>query len=521
MKVTPELIQGFSSGVLQKHFDNPVTTPDCHKEWWDLCCSNNRFVAIAAPRGHAKSTAITFTYLLAVLLFRERSYALIVSDTETQAIQFLQDIKKILEDNQTLKDLFKIKVDGQGKTIFNKETESDIIAGFVDGRMFRIQAKGSEQKVRGLKWAGKRPDIIIGDDLENDEIVLNQDRREKFRRWVFGALLPCRADNGIIRFVGTILHLDSFLNRVMPEFQLQSINKKKELIEEPLKIYTDYRLPWKSVQYQAHDDPEYEHILWLEKWTSKGIETGRTAIEELKSEREKYVAQGLADVYSQEYLNKPIDEGNAYFKRADFRKMADDDRKRVFNYYVSADLAISEKQRSDYTAFTVGATDENGMVYIVHQIRARMDSAEIVNCILALEKAYKPLAFAIEEGAISKSIGPFLNTEMIRQNVFPNIILLTPTQDKLTRGQSMRARMRAGGVRFDMEADWFDSLMNEMLRFPRDRHDDQVDSISYLGLILDKLIEAPTMKEIAEDEYELFKRGDETYNDGRSEATGY
>lgn len=521
MKVTSEICQGFSGGILQKFFDNPVDTPECHKEWWDLCCSNNRFVAIAAPRGHAKSTAITFTYLLAVLLFRERSYALIVSDTETQAIQFLQDIKKILEDNQALKDLFKLRIDDTGKVLFNKETESDIIVEFQDGHMFRIQAKGSEQKVRGLKWAGKRPDIIIGDDLENDEIVLNQDRREKFRRWVFGALLPCRADNGIVRFVGTILHLDSFLNRVMPEFQLQTVNKKQHLITEPLKISTNYKLPWKAVQYDTHTD-DYSQILWKEKWDAKGKETGNTGIEELKAERDKYVAQGLEDVYSQEYRNRPIDEGRAYFKRADFRKMTDEDKKQPFNFYVAADLAISTKQRSDYCSFTVGATDKEGMFYIIHQIRERMDSMEIIDTIFALEKTYRPQAFGIEEGTISKSLGPFLNTEMLRRNLWPNIYPLKPDADKPKRAQSIRARMRAGGVRFDQDAEWFDGLYNEMIRFPRDVHDDQVDTMAYLGLMLDKMIEAPTLKELEQEEYDTFVQGNSDLSEvGRSQATGY
>ena len=58
--------------------------------------------------------------------------------------------------------------------------------------------------------------MIVCDDIENDEIVMNQERREKFRNWMLKALLPCRAPNGIVRIVGTILHLDSFLARITP-----------------------------------------------------------------------------------------------------------------------------------------------------------------------------------------------------------------------------------------------------------------------------------------------------------------
>ena len=193
MKLNAQIIEGFVGSILAKRFDQPAPIPQVHREWWELCTSNERFVAIAAPRDHAKSTAITFSYLLACLLFRQRIFALIVSDTETQAILFLQGIKRELQDNDDLISLFGLKLDYSGKVKFSKETESDVIVEFDDGQQFRIMAKGSEQKVRGLKWGSKRPDLIICDDLENDEIVMNRERREKFRKWFFGALVPCRS----------------------------------------------------------------------------------------------------------------------------------------------------------------------------------------------------------------------------------------------------------------------------------------------------------------------------------------
>ena len=187
MKLSPELIYGFAGSVLSQRFDDAKRTPECHLEWWGLCCSDEPFVAIAAPRGHAKSTTITHCYTLASVLFKDRRFVLVVSDTYEQAVLFLKDIYTELVDNDELAALF-------GKITFEKEAENDIIAKLEDGTRFRIMAKGSEQKVRGIKWDGMRPDLIVCDDLENDEIVLNKERREKFKKWFTGALLPCRSD---------------------------------------------------------------------------------------------------------------------------------------------------------------------------------------------------------------------------------------------------------------------------------------------------------------------------------------
>lgn len=50
MKITPEIVKGFVGSCLVKGFDGSLKTPSFHEEVWELCCSHERFVAIAAPR---------------------------------------------------------------------------------------------------------------------------------------------------------------------------------------------------------------------------------------------------------------------------------------------------------------------------------------------------------------------------------------------------------------------------------------------------------------------------------------
>ena len=454
-------------------------------------------VAISAPRGHAKSTACTLTYALAMIVFRQAKYILIVSDTTTQASQFLADIKKELLENEHMANLFKIQE-------FQKDTEDDVIGVCEDGYRFRIAAKGSEQKLRGLKWDHLRPDLIICDDLENDEIVMNKDRREKFKRWFYGALIPCKSRDGKIRVVGTILHEDSLLNNLMPKTWDKSTHFSD------LKTWSTKLGPWLSVKYKAHN-PDFSAILWKERYNQEWFE----------EKRADFFNQGLADVYSQEYLNEPIDDSIAYFRKVDFRDMSNDDRERRVNYYITADLAISESERADYSVFVVAGMDENRMLHIKNVIRDRLDGREIVDTLISLQKAYDPEMIGIEQMQISKSIGPFLREEMIKHNCFINIKPLEHrNKDKIARARSIQARIRAGAIRFDKSADWYADFEEELCKFPRGRKDDQVDAFAYLGLMLDATVEAPTQQEIDDEEYqyELQQSGSA---DGRSSWTGY
>jgi predicted phage terminase large subunit-like protein len=503
--INAEVIEGLVGSCLVKRFDGSAKIPDCHREWWRLVTGPEKFVAISAPRNHAKSTAISLSYVLASVLFRNKKFVLLVSDTETQAALFLGSIKQELQENDDLITLFGIKRNDKGLVTFKKDSETDIIVEIEGDHQFRIIAKGAEQKLRGLIWNGSRPDLIVCDDFENDELVMNKDRREKFKRWFMGALLPCRSQHGEVRVVGTILHMDSMLEQLMPK------ESDKLTVIDGLKTYSTRRTMWKAVKYKAHS-PDFSQVLWPE----------RHPAESLRLIRQDYLERGLADIYSQEYLNIPIDESNTYFKKNDFLPMKEEDYKSKKLFYVAGDFAISEKERADYTAMAIGGMDENGILHIVDVIKERMDGLEIVNTILAVQRLRDPEVFGIEDTQITKAIGPYLNMAMIEQNTFVNILPLKPhRQDKITRARSIQARMRAGGVRFDKRADWYQGLEDELMRFPRDRHDDQVDAMAYLGLIVDKMNNAPTKEEMEEEEYQDELEESGLNNEGRNNWTGY
>lgn len=505
MKVTPNLIQGFVSSILSQGFDGAVESPDFHREVWELCCTDNKYVAIAAPRGHAKSSAVTLGYGLSTLLFRDRKFMLLVSDTEAQASLFLGSFKQALQDNKDLIELFDLKLNEKNQVQFIKDTETDIIVEFNDGHKFRIIAKGAEQKLRGLIWNGSRPDIIMCDDMENDELVMNKERREKMRRWFKGALLPCLSDRGIVRMVGTILHMDALLETLMPR------ENDPKTVTEGLKQYTTVKSMWKSVKYRAHNE-DFSELLWPQKKSA----------EMFKMLYQESVRDGTTDIYSQEYLNYPMDMNTTYFKKGDFLSIPKEEKSTKLLYYVTADLAISQAERADYSVFLVAGVDENKVIHVKQVIRERMDGREIVDTLLALQRTYEPVAVGIEDMQVSKSIGPFLKETMIAENTFLNLILMKHGgKDKLARARSIQARMRAHGVKFEKSAEWYQIFEDELLRFPRDKHDDQVDTFAYMGMLLDKMIEAPTVKEMEQEEYEEELRNSEASETGRNDTTGY
>jgi predicted phage terminase large subunit-like protein len=505
-KLTRDIVLGFAGSCIVPYLDNASQFGKFHEEILELACSDDKFLAMALPRGHGKSTIITIIYVLACVLFRQRKYVLIVADTEGQATLFLGQIKQILYDSQQIRDLFGLALDDKGLVKFEKDTETDVIMKFQDGGTFRITAKGAEQRLRGLMFNGQRPDLIIMDDMMSDEAVMNKDRREKLNKWIYGSLIPCRSETGIIRFIGTLLNLDDALARLMPH------PHSRDTVHEELKMYSKKKKGmWCSVLYRAHNE-DMSVLLWPERKT----------VQAFKELREDFTEQGIPEVYSCEYLNNPVDDSIRYFRKTDFLPLTEEDKKKNLTYYITADLAISLKERADYTAIVVGGMDSNGQLHIRNVVRERLTGDEIVDTLMALQKVYKPQAIGIEDGQISKALGPYINRAMMETGNYMNIVALKPHRmDKLMRARAIQARMRASAVKFDTHAEWYPQFLDECLSFPRARHDDVVDALSYQGILIDRMSEGLSVEEKQDEEYEEEYTNSDMANQGRNADTGY
>jgi len=490
-----DVLWGFSKKYLTARYDDPKPIPDVHREWWALFLSRHPQVSIAAPRGHAKSSSLTFAYSLFIVLERLENHLLILGSNEDMAAAFVHDIGIELNENEDLRADY-----GIDKLL--KETETELIVRLTNGHKFRVLAKGAGQRMRGLKWERKRPGTVLFDDMEDEEMVLNEPRRDKFRKWFYGTVRPILRDGGRIRGVGTIIGFDSFLERTMPS------EKSKDTVHEPLKSYSMNPGAWHSIKYRAHS-PDFSHVLWEEQKNA----------EDLKQIRSEYAAMGMLDIYGQEFLNDPIDEGTAFFRKEDFLPMKEKDFETRKTFYSAADLAIGEKERNAYTAIVTGGMDNDGFLNIVDVRRARLDGEQIVEEMFSVHERWDPLIFRLESENIEKAIGPFLFRAMDDKQIYINIDSKSPTKDKDKRATSIRARMRAGKVRFNKEAAWYADFEEELVKYPKFPYKDQVDAFAWLGLMLEEMIEPQTDKEIEEDEYR--EQLNETGDDGRCQTTGY
>lgn len=485
--LTADLIESFGGTFISPKYDQLCPTPAFHRECWSLYASPEPAVCVVAPRDHAKSSALSMVYILAATLFRDSDYVILVGSTEDGAAEQLGNITEELTENEDLIREFGVKK-------FLRTSTTDIIVEMSDGYRFRVLARGAEQRIRGRLWKGKRPNLLVCDDMEDDEQVENAERRRKFRIWFFRAAKQALSKSGKIRVHGTILHDDSLLSR---------LRKNRT---------------WKHLFYAAHASfDDFSGILWPERWSEK----------QLRARRQEFIEDGDSAGYSQEFLNNPLDHSDAFLKAADFIEMTEEDYESDKIICAAADFAVSRADKANRTAFVVGGKDATNLLHFLDVRKGRWDPTEWIDEMFRIQRDYNPQVFWVEDGVIWKSVRSMIYREMQVRDIRINFEAVLSIKDKGTRGRSYQRRMRAHQCRFDKQGDWYADFEQENLRFSGSAQatlDDQFDAAALLSLGFDSFAHVEPEDFFTEDEWEMergFWNRPKGAVDGRSQVTGY
>jgi predicted phage terminase large subunit-like protein len=155
-------------------------------------------------------------------------------------------------------------------------------------------------------------------------------------------------------------------------------------------------------------------------------------------------------------------------------------------FYDAWDLAIGLKQQNDWTVGITVGIDRDDNIWLVELTRGHWTGLEIVERILDQQKRWNSAIVGVERGQISMALGPILKKRIAERNQYTfRLEELRPGRtDKVLRARTIQARMQQGKVRIPSDAPWTTTLVNELLRFPNGVFDDQMDTLAWVGLMI-------------------------------------
>jgi len=303
----------------------------------------------------------------------------------------------------------------------------------------------------GGTLTGLGADVIIIDDPMKAEDAQSQSAREGVVNWYRSTLLSRLNDKqrGVIILIMQRLHEDDLAGHVLEENGWRHLDLAA-IAEERQKIQTGpNKFHIRKVGDLLHPERESAEALKFMKG-----EMGSLA-------------------FSAQYQQRPVPlEGNL-IKRSWFQDYDQPPTGPGIRIVQSWDIATTTSEKNDYSVCTTWAIDKKDY-YLLHVWRGRLSYPDLRKKIIAHAKAHGVQTVLIEKA------GPGLHlVQDLRQT--PGIstpIAIQPKGDKVQRMEAQSARIEAGQVFLPHEAPWLGELLNELLAFPKGKHDDQVDSVS-------------------------------------------
>lgn len=225
-------------------------------------------------------------------------------------------------------------------------------------------------------------------------------------------------------------------------------------------------------------------------------------------------------IYSCQYLNNPVDNETAEFKRSQFRyRTLESLHDTAINWYGLVDPS-EEGPYSDFAAIVIAGMDWRGEIYARFVYKAKMTYAEIVNKMFELDILFAPdiKMWGLETVATQKSIMYILQQEQKRRNRFLRLKQFNK------RSRTKEERIRALTPYYEFGRAWhithapqIDQLEIELINFPRAKNDDVSDC--YAGIL--ELGTPPRHETRTSEVDEKIKKRFKMLNKPRSPMVGY
>lgn len=416
----------------------PSGHPTLHTDILALMNSTSSLKAIAVPRGHAKSTIVTFLLVMYRICFQERKFVVIVSESEEKAKDFAIRIRDELEYNKKL--IRDFAPDGKFKTADWAKTD------FATSTQVRVTAKGAGQSLRGMVYRDTRPDMVILDDIETNETA----GTDAILEYILSNVLPAVNKRGVydVCYVGTIIKDMAALHRML-------INNE-----------------WTSAKWEALDEND-EMIAPMLLPKKEYIRT-----------KKMYQELGKMSVFYAEMHNNPmVADDDLTFKQEYFQTY--EELPEVVRYFIAYDPAMppsgrTKIKRVDKSAIIVLATDSNQNWYIVKAIANRDTPAKNRELLFNLAKKYNPQVVWMETIAAQRAMYMEIKDDMRRQNIqFPLREIPSHSGSKEARIEQLQPLYESGRIYHNRKDSAIQDLERELLLFTRTPHDDLSDCLSF------------------------------------------
>lgn len=384
---------------------------EIHYKLADKYFSTDKQVLIEAFRGSAKSTMMEWLIIYIAAMgelpgFGKVEFVAFIGDSAENGVKnFFRNVAGKLDRSDFLKQLVKVK----------RKTDGEMELENVDGIELNIKGYGASTNIRGVRYKGARPDMVILDDITTNDAMsseaIQNTINNNFYKSVIPALHPTRYK---IFFIGTPISERDLLHQ---------LSNNPEWVVHKFPICEKY--PCEKGDFVGNWEDRFPY----------------TAV---KSKFDMYYASGQSQSFYQEYMLEITDLTTLLVQEDDikwFDPSIVKKNKSNYNFYITTDFATSTKKSADFSTIGVWALNNNNDWMLVDGQAKRQTMQENIEDVFAYVNKWKPLSVGIETSGQQGGFLSIIDEEMQRRNTYFTLARkqgskepgIRPTKDKVER----------------------------------------------------------------------------------------
>lgn len=435
----------------------------------DKVMSQKKRIAVEQFRGSSKSTiAGEYVMIYAAAMGRLPNFgevnfiAGVFDSADGGAKNCIRNLTSKIDNSDFLKNLLTIK----------RVTQNEMELVNSSGHQVNIRVYGASTNIRGVRYNNMRPELVIIDDVVTNEAAESETLMKTIDNNIYKAIIPAvHPKKNKIIFIGTP-------------------HNQKDVLYKAINSGT-----WDVSKFPVCEE------FPCDREDFNGMWEDRFDYDFVKNTYDMYKANGQENAFMGEFMLRIIDEGSRLVRDEDivwynFKDISNNLDN--FNFFITTDLATTEKKSADWSVMMVWAVNNNNDKLLVDIVSKRQNVSANIDDLFRLVRRWNPMYVGLERDGQQKAIIEYVKSQMIVQNTYFNL-----ARDKKKReeglgsgGQSKVARFNSVQPLFAQKKVWFpkDILKTEMGRVIdeistltpegyKSKHDDHGDCIAQLGAI--------------------------------------
>lgn len=182
--------------------------------------------------------------------------------------------------------------------------------------------------------------------------------------------------------------------------------------------------------------------------------------------------------FAAQYQQNPIDTENSEFKESFFQyfRHSEENPRKFRQVWMGVDVALSEKAQSDWRSAVVVGQDDDGRFFVLENYHSRKNSGEVQADLFDLQKKWK-CDVVVEANGSQKYFSDSLRSRMQIVGQYFLLKEISGRSDKNARLRSTLLPLYENGRIFHERKLEGGEMESEILRFPKSKHDDNMDAL--------------------------------------------